>query len=353
MNSLIKQEDFHIHDACILVNSYFEAVTHIFLSPNHLEAIYFRLLYSSSKSETKKENALSYFSNEELEELILEIDDSALDVNNLELSSMQEGGSHKVAFYNILNEKKHIRLLKTYQILKLELKRDQMQLSLYIKERIYSADGKVSEKANIQYEITFLIKELETSVLVYFKIELHPLMQISSPFNKHFRSKLHDNLKNASQDKKFRCNFENTESIVINSSRNKIFHIISNPTTYRNKDSVLEIDQNKGNLNVGDRFSLNMLPLQVKLEFEVIEHQFKSSIDEDCKFSCRMVASEPEHIKFVFTFTIKSINQNLQLLILKNVFEQALLPDFMKQHSSIKRATLKSFKTEAESVYDI
>lgn len=340
----------NIHDACILVNSFFDSIAHIFQNIYYLETIFFRLLYASTDN-IGKGKSLIHFEPEVFS--TLQIECNGEDLKQFQQNIAQEGQNHKIVYFWIDEDgKKRIKLFKKYNVLKHQHKEGQMQITFYIKEVEYvqNFNDQEEELSSIQYELNFIVKLLDNSIMVYFKIELHPINQIISPFNREFRNELHERIYSTSKGANFRCNFESIETVIINSTSEVLFKILSNPQTYNGSESFVDIEKNKGDLKKGDHFIINMKLMGVKLEFEVTEIRFQQGVGSDSIFSCKLFSSVPEHVKFTFTFTIKPIKHNMQFLVFHNLFEEALQPDFMKKHSITKRNTLISFKTHAESV---
>lgn len=339
----------NIHDACILINSFFDSVAHILQNIFYIEMIFFKNLYGSE--EGLLSNSKSLFQRAELIQLKIECNGGPF--SQLKNHISQEGENFIFNYYSFDDSGvKQIHFTKSCKYLKCCLKDRQMEVALYVKEKSVPCGNSLDSKEEFgsQYELSFIVKELESSVLIYFKIELHPIHIIVSPFNKEFRNKLQSSINCTAQLPEFRSSYENTESIVINSNREIVFSIVSNPKTYDGNEAILEVQNDKGHLKIGDRFNASVKLMDAKLEFEVIKHCFELDSEQDSVFSCKLISSVPEQIKFSITFTIKSISPLCQLLLFESKYDDAFPPDFMKKHSVTKRATLKSFKSYAELI---
>lgn len=340
----------HIHDACILLDSFFHSTSQVLQSIYYLEAIFFKLLYSNIDISSVS-FSIPHIPLNQLSQQIIECNGAP--IKDYENHLVQNGETFKVFYLSEDNGQKKVQLDKKYNVLNHIQKEKQSHSTFYVKENIDYASsfstGKLDEPLINQYELSFILKELDSSLMLYFKIELHPSKQISSPFNRDFKIKFQDELIQASKLPHFRCNYESVETVLINASQELVFNIISNPKTYNCCELVVETDlHQREQIKSGDRFSAYMKLLQKNVEFEVIDNRYEHG--GDCVFACRFVESQPGQTKFSFTFTIKSLNPDLQFLIFKNGFEQPMQPEFMKKHSSIKRATLKKFKDHAESI---
>lgn len=340
-------DPYFLHDFCIILNCHLDPTMQLFKNMFFLESIFFKELYLAER-EAKNLFKLPLEYNDKYN---FEFLDCPL-LEKTKLDNTQLGDSYSVCYKSTSEGNKGAELMtKTYKVTKFLATDKDMHISYFVKEKLNPKEivGFKNDELINQYELFIAIKSIDTKIMLYIRLELHPTHQIACPFTKEFRSRLEETVIVRSKDPIFRKNYENLESVVINAPRKQVFQIINSLRVFKGCEVYYSTEIENPKIWVGRRFKVILHQLSSNLEFEIVDHYYSDDNNEDSRITGRLIKSEPEHVLFDYSYILKTISDNQQLILFKHVFEEAITPDLMKHHSEITRTVLLSLKELAES----
>lgn len=341
-------DPYFLHDFCMILNCHLDPTIQLFKNMFFLESIFFNELYLADRDAKN----LFRIPSEYKDKCQFEFAHHS-SFNKTKLDSIQLGDSFCVTYTSsIAVDNKGAELMtKYYKVTKLLATEKDIHISYYVKEKVNPKEIlglKCDEQIN-QYELSIIIKCFDSKIMLYIKIEMHPTVQIITPFTKEFRNRLEATIIVKSKDPQFRRNYENLESVLIKASRKEVFQIIDSLRMYKGCEVYYSTEIENPKIWIGRRFKVILHQIGSNLEFEIVDYFYCDSYSEDSRITGRLINSEPEHVLYDYSFILKTISDNEQLLILKHIFEEAITPDLMMHHSEITRAVLRALKQLAES----
>lgn len=337
-------DPYFLHDFCFILNCHLDPIIQLFKNLYYLESVFFKELYLTDR-EAKN---LFKIPLEHKDRFNFEF--SHINLENDKLGNIQIGDNFEVGYFSKTGENASELMLKNYKVTKLISSEKDIHLSYYVKEKIKTKGsvGLKSDEIINQYDLSVIIKSVECKTMVYIKIEMHPSNHILSPFTKDFRIRLEESLITRSQESHFRKNYENLESIIIIAPRKEVFQIIDSLRVYKGCEVYYSTEIENPKIFIGRKFKVILHQLSSMLEFEIIDYHYSDDVNEDSRITGRLLNAEPEHVLFDYSFILKTINHNQQLVLFKHVFEEAISPELMKHHSQITISVLHALKILAE-----
>lgn len=336
-------DSFHIHDFCLLLNSFYGPVSQLFRNIFYLESIFYKQIYLID-DDSRHIYRIPQELRKGMQFELLNIRDIDFD----KLGSIQEGDSFDVSYFYPEGDCKRETMLKNYKVLKYEFSENYSTITYYVKEKLVIRKKVSQEEFINQYELSFTIKKIGCRVLVYFKLQLHPMNSISSPFNKDVRTNLENALEKASKQSQFRENYENFDSILIKSKRTEVFSLIDSLRIYKGCEVFYSADFSNSKIFVGRQFTVILNAISTKLIFEIVDYFYSDDSTFDCRLTGKLIFAEPQHSMFSYTFTLKTINFNQQLVLFCHKFEDPIDPELMLLHRACSQTMLCGLKELAE-----
>ncbi len=308
------------YEFSMFINTYYKPIIDILSYPLSLENNFFKVLYRNQTS--------GFFHEDNIENSKLIIKDADYFPSQFKVMS-------------ICYEELFTRELS---LLKYNLDYDESTI-------VYAVKQKYPNLLLKQYEITFLIKRVNTRILLFVRITSHITTEMNSPFNKKTKTDLHLSLLETSSNLHYKENYKPLLNFIIKSNKKILF---DNIIKFSASEGIIEVNiegkETGGKIEkIGEIIHVNWIEFQTKLSFQVLNLIPYINEESDCVFYIELIDSCPKQTPFKYSSIVKSISKNISIISIEHTFETRLSPDRMDRHISTITDLFMALKRLCES----
>lgn len=307
------------YEFSMFINTYYKPIIDILSHPLSLENNFFKILYRYQTSGFFHEN-----------------------IENSKFNIKENG--YFPAQFKVMSISYEELFTRELTLLKYDIDYDESTI-------IYSVKQKYANLNLKQYEITFLIKRINTRILLFMKLTSHVTTEMNSPFNKKTKTDLHLSLLESSSEMKYKENYKPLLNFIIKSNKKKLFE---NIIKFSASEGIIEVkiegkEPGEQIKKIGEIIHVNWIEYKTRLSFQVLNLVPYMNEEKDCVFYIELIDSSPTQTPFKYSSIVKSISPNTSIISIQHTFETRLSPDRMDRHISTITDLFLALKRLCES----